>query len=255
MIGDTGTHQGGVVRIRLTERQEPSATGPTLARRLIRWTFRITCLLALVLFAIHGYVYWGASSRIHTVGDAPVRQAILVLGASVWRDGQPSPMLEDRLRAALELYRAGKAGKVLVSGDHGRKDYDEVRVMAGYLEQRGVPAADIFLDHAGFRTLDSMYRARTVFGLDSVLVVSNPFHVPRAVFLGQCAGLQVDGVAADYGVPYSWETRWRNAGREIFARILAFADVYLMGTRPRYPGPQTGPQIDIRGDGRVTRDG
>lgn len=207
--------------------------------------------MAGALFAVHSYVCWGAARQTHTIADAPVRQAILVLGASVWKNGQPSPILEERLRAALELYRAGKAPKILVSGDHGQEDYDEVAVMARYLQERGVPPSDIFLDHAGFRTLDSMYRAREVFGLDNVLVVSNPFHVPRAVFLGQRAGLQVDGVGANYGVPYSHKTRWRNQVREILARILAFADVYLLGTRPRYLGPQ----IDIGGDGRVTRDG
>lgn len=229
------------------------AAGPPrkAPRRLLRWGFRLTALTALVLFMIHGYVCWGATDRIHTVADAPVRQAILVLGASVWRNGQPSPMLEDRLRAAVELYRAGKAGKILVSGDHRHADYDEVKVMARYLQKAGVPAVDIFLDHAGFRTLDSMYRAKTVFGLDSVLVVSNPFHVPRAVFLGRCAGLEVDGVAADYGVIYSRGTQWRNTGREVLARILAFADVYILGTGPRFLGPK----IDMEGDGRVTRDG
>lgn len=224
--------------------------GWRLLRRVGRAALRLAALTTLLLFGIHGYVYWGSAGQVYSVANAPSRPVALVLGASVWRNGQPSPVLEDRLRAALELYQTGKVAKILVSGDHGQEHYDEVRVMANYLEDRGVPAADVFMDHAGFRTLDSMYRAKMVFGIDSLLVVSNPFHVPRALFLGEAVGLRVDGVAADYGVRYSAGTRWRNATREILARILAFADVHILGTEPRFLGPS----INIRGDGRLTRD-
>jgi len=233
----------------LSNQQATPRHRPTRLRRYLRWSVRILAAAIFSLLGIHSFVCWGTARYIHPLAEAPHRQAILVLGASVWRNGEPSHILEERLRAALELYRAGRSPKILVSGDHGQENYDEVSVMARYLEDRGVPASDIFMDHAGFRTLDSMYRAREVFGLDNVLVVSNPFHVPRAVFLGRCAGLEVDAVGADYGVPYSQTTIWRNNIREVLARILAFADVYLLRTRPRYLGDP----VDMTGDGRVTR--
>ena len=198
---------------------------------------------------MHQHVVWSASSCIHSVGDAPARDVIVVLGASVHRDGTPSNMLAERLRAAAELYHAGRGRKILVSGDHGRRSYDEVSVMTRELEKAGVPPVDIFLDHFGFRTFDSMYRAREVFGVESALVVSNPFHVARAVFLGRQLGITVDGVAADYGVSYSASTRLANEGREILARVLAWADVFVLGTRP----DELGATVDIEGDGRVTR--
>lgn len=205
--------------------------------------------MLLAALVMHEWVRLSGLQHSHSLATAPQAEAILVLGASVRPDGRPSTMLAERLRAAAELYRAGKAPKVLVSGDHGSRHYNEVAAMAEDLRARGVPDADIFMDHAGFRTFDSLVRAREVFGLDRVLVVSNPFHVPRAVFLGRSQGMEAFGVGADYGTPYSRRTRWRNQGREFLARLGAFADVYLLGTRPRHLGPR----IDIRGDGRVTR--
>jgi vancomycin permeability regulator SanA len=214
-------------------------------RRAI-WTGGIVLIF---LVAVHQYVVWSAADSIYSVADAPSRDVILVLGASVRPGGRPSPMLEERLHAAADLYHAGKGHKVIVSGDHGSKHYDEVHPMARALEARGVPARDIFLDHAGFRTLDSAHRARKVFGVDSMLVVTNPFHVARAVFLARNVGIDAAGVGADYGVHYSTGTHFRHAAREVLARILAFGDVFILGTGPRFLGPP----IDWRGDGRLTR--
>lgn len=229
-----------------TEKAKPRASW------LRRW-FRRACWTALAalvsLVAMHQYVVWSIGDRVFTVAQAPTRAVILVLGASVRPDGQPSHMLSERLRATASLYFAGKAPKVIVSGDHGAKEYDEVKIMARFLEDAGVPARDIFLDHAGFRTLDSMYRAKSVFGVDSMLVVSNPFHVPRAVFLGRSQGIDVVGVAAEYQRSYSTKTMLRHRGREVLARILAFCDVFFLGTQPKTAGPS----IDLAGDGRTTR--
>jgi SanA protein len=198
---------------------------------------------------VHQYVLWSVSDAIFSVAAAPTRDVILVLGASVRVDGRPSPMLAERLRAAATLYHAGKGQKILVSGDHGAEDYDEVGPMARVLEAAGVPSRDILLDHAGFRTLDSVYRARRVFGVESMLVVTNPFHVSRAVFLGRHAGIDTAGVGADYGVSYSTWTHVRHRTREVLARILAFADVFVLGTAPG----RLGPAIEWRSDGRLTR--
>lgn len=198
---------------------------------------------------MHCQVVASAWGHGHDTEDAPQAQAILVLGASVRPDRQPSDMLRDRLVTAAELYKRGCAPKILVSGDHGSPDYDEVGTMARVLEEEGVPPQDIFLDHAGFRTLDSMYRARHVYGLERVLVVSNPFHVSRAVFLGQNFGLETEGVGAAELQPYSLATHLSHQGREVLARIWAWFDVYLWDTRPR----KMDPPISLEGDGRRTR--
>jgi SanA protein len=173
-------------------------------------------------------------------------QAILVLGAGV-RDGAPTPMLEDRLNVALELYRAGRAPKLLLSGDHGQVEYDEVNTMRRYLAEKGVPPEDLFMDHAGFDTYDSLYRAKEVFQTDSLIVVTQAFHLPRALWLGEQLGLQVQGVAADR---HSWpELERAYRFREHLARLKAFGEV-LVGQEPRFLGPA----IPITGDGRATLD-
>lgn len=154
-------------------------------------------------------------------------------------------MLEDRLKVALQLYRAGKAPKLLLSGDHGQVDYDEVGVMRRYLEEQGVPSTDLFLDHAGFDTYDSLYRARAVFQADSLIVVTQAFHLPRALWLGESLGLHVQGVEADLRRWPELERVYRV--REHLARLKAFGEV-LVGRAPRFLGPA----IPITGDGTVT---
>ena len=226
------------------------ATVPRKRRRWLWWGIALLGAPPLLALGMHQWVTWSVDGFVCEPEAAPQKDVILVLGASVRPDGTPSDMLADRLATALDLYRSGRAGKILVSGDHGQRDYDEVRVMAEVLEAGGVPARDLFLDHAGFRTLDSAVRARRVFGVESALVVSNPFHVPRAVFLARQAGIDATGVNATPRVRYSRDTRWRHEAREALARVLAFLDVHVLGTEPRYLGDP----IDITGDGRVTRD-
>lgn len=173
-------------------------------------------------------------------------QAIIVLGAYVRPNGIISPALRERLDKGLELYKLGVAAKILVSGDHGTKEYDEVQAMKDYLLKNGVPESDVFMDHAGFDTYDSMYRARAVFGVRKAVVVSQDFHVPRAVYIGRNLGLEVYGVASD--IPYPW---WmRVVMREWLARVKAVWDVEIAHPQPKFLGPQ----IDISGDGRVTQD-
>lgn len=228
-----------------------AANGVHSRRR--RWLKRAALALlgcVLLLVSVHQFVYWSGTAHMYAAASVPERPVILVLGASVRPGGRPSDMLADRLQVAAELYHAGKAKKILVSGDHGHRDYDEVRPMAEALQRLGVPAHDVFLDHAGFRTLDSTARAHAVFGAKGAIVVSNPFHVPRAVFLARQFGIDAVGVGAVTGRRYSRGTRWRHGFREALARILAFCDVFVLGTEPRFLGPR----IDLLGDGRVTRD-
>ena len=113
---------------------------------------------------------------------------IIVLGAGLW-DDKPSPMLKDRLEKGISLYKAGAAPKLLMSGDHGRTGYNEVQVMKQYAIDAGVPSEDIFMDHAGFSTYESMIRARDIFGVTSPIVVTQKYHLYRAVYIGKSLGI------------------------------------------------------------------
>jgi SanA protein len=198
--------------------------------------------------AASAHVRGQAEGLIHADAAAvPARPVAIVLGARVW-EREPSPMLEERLRGALALYRAGKVTKVLVSGDHGGRTYDEVNAMGSWLERAGVPPADVFLDHAGFRTLDTMERAARVFGVTSAVVCTQGFHLPRALFLARRAGIDAVGLEA---VEPTWSRAGWNRVRERLAQAGAVLDSYVLHRRPRFLGPA----IPITGDGRLTRDG
>ncbi len=207
----------------------------------------IAVLGSLVLAGLLPSLYVLARGRARVVTDARAASAdcILVLGARVYEDGTPSPVLEDRLLTALQLYRDGRAPRIVVSGDHGAPEYDEVKSMADYLVARGVPESAVFLDHAGFDTYSSMYRAKHVFRAERVLVVTQAFHLPRALYTGERLGLRVEGVIADRR-PYAG-ARYLEV-RETASRTKAFADL-LRGRRPRHVGPE----IPLAGDGRATR--
>lgn len=188
-----------------------------------------------------------ASRAVSSPGDAPPATAAIVLGARVYPDGRPSPMLADRLDTAVDLYRAGKVRKVLLSGDHGTESYDEVNAMGRYVISRGVPAADVFMDHAGFSTYDTMYRARAVFRVTDALVVTQRFHLGRAVYTADRLGIDAVGVPADRR-PYL-RTRW-NTVREWAARTKAVIQAELLHSQPRFLGKA----LPITADGRVTQD-
>jgi len=170
-----------------------------------------------------------------------------VPGARVHPDGRPYPVLVDRLEAARRLYEAGKVRRILVSGDHAQKGYDEPNGMRRWLLDRGVPSEDVFMDHAGVRTLDTMQRAAHVFEVRDAVVCTQRFHLARSVFLARQAGIDAVGIVADrrtYGDP-----RY-NAAREMLARTRAFADVYVLGAEPQHLGDP----IPIDGDARATHD-
>lgn len=124
--------------------------------------------------------------------------AIVVLGASVYADGTPSGILQDRLDDGIALYFAGVAPKIIMSGDNGTASYNEVQVMKNYAINQGVPSEDIFCDHAGFSTYESMYRARNVFGAERIVVATQTYHLYRALYAAQGLGMQAVGVASDY---------------------------------------------------------
>jgi len=179
-------------------------------------------------------VLHSADGRIFDVEEAPSERVVIVLGASVLRSGQPSDMLADRLLTALDLYHAGKAEKFLLSGDHGKVDYDEVESMRKFLLEREVSEGDIVLDHAGFDTFDSMSRAKKVFGLNEALVVSQSYHLPRAIYVAENNDLEVFGVSADRQNYVKIEYFKL---REMLARVKAVLDVWLR-SKPKFLGEE-----------------
>jgi SanA protein len=201
----------------------------------------------LLAVALPNLIVWlGGRSPVTTdVAKVPHAQAALILGAQVYRDGKPSIMLADRVTAGAELYKAGRVDKLLLSGDHSRKDYDEVGTMRRLLLAQGIPGRDIFTDHAGFDTWDSAQRARRVFDVQSAVVVTQKFHMARALYDARRAGLKVTGYAADrrnYGTVMR-----RLEVREAGARIKTLGDA-ITGANPHFLGTQ----IPITGDGRVS---
>ncbi len=197
--------------------------------------------LVVVIAATNAIVIVGGRSA--GVPRAPVA---LVLGAGLTPNGNPSLMLRDRLGVAASLYHEGRVAKVLASGDHGTVAHDEVRAMRARLVELGVPDEDVFTDHAGFDTWSSAVRAKKVFGAERIVVVTQRFHLARAVWLARRAGLDADGVAADQHVYGERGTVARV--REVFARVKAVGEV-VVGRYPR----QLGPPIAIDVDGRVTK--
>ena len=220
-----------------------------------RKTLRRSALAAMLfgiigaagVLGVNAYISHAAKPAIYAeMSRIPSAYTALILGAKVHGGGRLSHMLEDRVLTGLELYRQGKVEKLLLSGDHGQQAYDEVNAMRDYLLKQGVPAQDIFMDHAGFDTYSSMYRAREVFQVQDVIVVTQAFHLPRAVFLARSLGLDAVGLAADRRT-YTQASRLKSAAREPLARVKSFAEA-LLRVKPKYLGDA----IPITGDGRQT---
>jgi SanA protein len=160
-----------------------------VTRARLTWIAAGLIALPLALIGIaNAIVVMGGRGEAKAVRDVPHAQAALVLGAQVKADGKPSAMLADRIKAAEDLYRAHKVDKLLLSGDHGQWSYDEVGTMRRALIRDGVRPQDLFTDHAGFDTWDSAQRARKVFGVNSVVVVTQDFHMARALFAARAPG-------------------------------------------------------------------
>ena len=219
-----------------------------------KWLRRILCILlacallgGVALLAVNGHVKHSAKKWLLTAEEAAeLEQAdcILVLGCGVRPNGAPSLMLQDRLDMGLRIYELGAAPKLLMSGDHGTVDYDEVNAMKDYAMEAGVPSEDVFMDHAGFSTYESMYRARDVFCAEKVIIVSQQYHLYRAVYDARALGLEAYGVAAE-DVAYLGQTL-RDV-REILARNKDFF-YCLLRPQPTFLGEA----IPVSGDGNAT---
>jgi SanA protein len=216
-------------------------------RALLRIAIGGTAALALLVAVANVIVLLGSKGTTADPAAEPHAQVALVLGAGLNRDGRPSGMLEDRLRAAVALYRDGRVDRILASGDHGRPGYDEPNAMRAELVRLGVPDADVFTDHAGFATLDSVVRAKRVFNVSSAIVVTQGFHLPRALWLARQAGLTAYGLEAGAGNGYG-HNGTKAKVREVIARTKAVGDV-LTGARPKFLGPT----VDVAGDARASR--
>lgn len=218
-------------------------------RLLDRKNLIITARIVLVIIVFTLYanysVYEAGSKGIYSTDNAPQAEAAVVLGARVYKSGALSQVLVDRMDTGIELYQKGKVKKLLLTGDHGQITYDEVNAMRKYALSRGVSDKDIFMDHAGFSTYDSMYRAKEVFMVKKALLVTQEFHLPRALYIARAVGLKANGVTADkreyIGMDYIYF-------REILARTKAAAQV-IISMKPKYLGPS----IPISGDGRLTK--
>lgn len=217
----------------------------------IKWSFWAVLFFILIVLSINLYVLTVGSKFILEKdfespffgknSDVP---SALILGASVFNDGSLSPLLKERTETALRLYQTGMVSKIIVSGDNGQVSYNEVIPMRNFLLERQVPAEDIFTDFAGFNTYDSIYRANQIFKAKNILIVTQRFHLPRAIYVARHMGLNAYGVEADGYVSensYSIKNNVREIGATVktFFRVITNATPYHLGR-----------QIPVEGDGR-----
>ena len=192
-------------------------------------------LLVLIVPRIITTIYsW---TRIYTADAVPTERVAIVFGAGLDREGQATLILRDRVKTAAQLYFSGKVQKMLMSGDNRTVDYNEPEAMRQYALSLGVPNDAIVLDYAGRDTYATCYRAHAIFGLDSAILVTQPFHLPRALFLCNALGIQAFGVQADnYHYLWRWELIWNI--REQLATVGAFVDVYIIKPVPVLGKPE-----------------
>ena len=221
--------------------------------KIIRLAIIITVSCVLLglcaVFAVNRYVKRSTADRIIATDNAAALadvDCILVLGCQVKADGVPSHMLEDRLRRGVELYQAQAAPKLLMSGDHGRENYNEVGTMKQYAVDTGIPSSDVFMDHAGFSTYESLYRAKNIFGVDKVIIVTQEYHLPRALYIAEQMGIEAYGVPADYRTYFG---QYKRDIREVLARCKD-----VLTAKWNVPPTYGGECIPIDGDGDQTND-
>ena len=202
----------------------------------------------VTLIIINVYVKSSVKDKIISVDEASVADVdcILVLGAGVWAGGRPSHMLEDRLLRAIELYNKGASNRLLMSGDHSTKEYDEVNVMKRYAIDRDVPSEHIFMDHAGFSTYESIYRARDIFEARKIIIVTQEYHLYRALYIAEKLSIEAYGVESDLREYAGQKCR---DFREILARVKDVVNV-IIKPLPTYLGDA----IPVSGNGDLTND-
>lgn len=212
----------------------------------------LLCVLAVGIGAVlglNGYIKNDVEDRIITAEDAAVLtdvDCILVLGCGVRDNGTPSDMLRDRLLRGIEVYKLDAAPKILMSGDHGRTDYDEVNTMKQFAVAAGISSEDVFMDHAGFSTYESIYRAKEIFEADRIIIITQEYHLYRALYIADRLGVEAYGVASDY---HAYAGQLMREFREILARCKDFVTT-IYKPEPTYLGDP----IPVSGNGNVTND-
>ena len=218
------------------------------------WTIAIVLVVMAVLGAssvliINNHVKMTAQEKILTVEGAATLDdvdCIIVLGCQVREDGSLSDMLHDRLARGVELYQAGAAPKLLMSGDHGQDDYDEVGAMKQFAVENGIASEDVFKDHAGFSTYETMYRAKEIFQAKKVVIVTQEYHLYRAIYIAEQLGLEAYGVSSDL---QTYRGQTKRDIREVLARCKDYA-MCLLKPEPTFLGDA----IPVAGNGDVTND-
>lgn len=206
----------------------------------------IALLIGIAAVSLSVYMVKATEKNIFTADtfkNDEKADCILILGAGV-KDDKPKPMLRDRLLTGIELYKSGAAEKIIMSGDHGRADYDEVNVMRAFALEQGVRAEDIFLDHAGFSTYDSVYRAKNIFGAENIIIVSQKYHLYRALYIAKKLDVKAAGVSANlntYGGQLKRDIREIIARDKDFFKCIVKPEAEIMGDK-----------IPLDGDGSIT---
>ncbi len=216
-------------------------------KKKIQSLFIIIIIFAVIGIAINFHIDYFTNEDIYnSTTDIPSAYTALILGAGVYKSGRPSAILKDRLLTAIDLYKKKKVKRLLVSGDHGKKYYDEVNNMKKFLLEKGIPKKDMFLDHAGFNTYNSIVRAKGIFQVKDLIIVTQEFHLPRAVYIAGKIGLKPMGLKADIQ-DYPKLNYFKM--REYLAKIKSFFEV-LLNINPRFKGPE----IPITGDSGLSWD-
>jgi SanA protein len=206
-------------------------------KKILRVAIRLSVLGTLAVILIRGIFLFKASPQTFTKDDVPSRRVAIVFGAEVKKDGTPSVVLKDRVEMAAELYKSGKVEKLLMSGDNRFEDYNEPESMRQYALTLGIPDSDIVLDFAGRRTYDTCYRAKEIFAVDSAILVTQGFHMPRSLFL--CNAFDIDAVGVESeNYYYLKRSRLIWNTRELLATVQSVLDVYLLKPLPVLGEPE-----------------
>lgn len=216
--------------------------------KIIKYIIIFLAIVIVLVLIINFYVKLSTKKQIIEEKEAQKLEnidCIIVLGAGIWGD-RPSPMLEDRLNEGISLYKNNVSSKIIMSGDHGKQDYDEVNVMKKYAIENGVPSENIFMDHAGFSTYETIYRAKEIFQAKKIVIVTQKYHLYRALHIANRLGIEAYGVGAD---PRKYVGAAYRELREILARDKDFIKC-IFKPEPTYLGDT----ISVSGNGDVTND-
>lgn len=216
-------------------------------KKIVKWGILMILILIIIVFSINFFVRLSASKLIVDSNSKKIENYnyILVLGAGIWND-EPSPMLKDRLDVAIELYNHKKASKIIMSGDHTKENYDEVNTMKKYAIDKGVKSEDIFMDHAGISTYDSIYRAKNIFKADKIIIVTQKYHLYRSLYIAKSLDIESFGVEA---TPTKYSGDFMREVREILARDKDFVKS-IFKPESKYLGEV----IPVDGNGNETND-